>query len=107
MEKHLALPMEWEPERATRSLIERLKLAKRSMREVALARGLGMMLFESSWLAVRLSCLPNFTSQWGPPLWFNMSRNVMWLIYEFIYIDMANISQKNNVKLCIWQPKIK
>ena len=55
--------MEWDPERATRSLIERLNFWKREMREVALALGLGMMLSESSWLAVRLSFLPNFTSQ--------------------------------------------
>jgi hypothetical protein len=27
-----------------------------------------MILLESSWLAVKLSTLPNFTSQSGPPL---------------------------------------
>lgn len=68
MEKHRAWPMEWDPERATRSFMERLNLVKRDIRVVALALGLGMMLSESSWLAVRLSFLPNFTSQKGPPL---------------------------------------
>jgi hypothetical protein len=38
------------------------------MRVVALARGLGMMLSESSWLAVRLSSRPSLTSQKGPPV---------------------------------------
>jgi hypothetical protein len=40
------------------------------MRRLALALGLGMILLASSWLAVKLSSLPNFTSQSGPPLWF-------------------------------------
>jgi hypothetical protein len=68
MEKHRAWPIECDPERATISLTERLNLSKRSMRRLALALGLGMILLESSWLAVKLSTLPNFTSQSGPPL---------------------------------------
>ena len=68
MEKHRPLPMEWDPESATRSLTERLNLLKRFKRRVELALGLGMMLFDSSCLAVRLSFLLSFTFQLGPPL---------------------------------------
>lgn len=68
MEKHRPWPMEWEPERETRSLTDKLYLLKRSMRELALALGLGMIWFESSWLAVKLSSLPNLTVQLGPPV---------------------------------------
>lgn len=69
MEKHRPWPMECDPESATRSLTERLNLAKRSMRKVALALGLGITLSEASWLAVKLSNLPSFTCQSGPPVY--------------------------------------
>lgn len=68
MEKQRPWPMEWVPERATRSLTERLYLPKRSMRRLALDLGLGMISFESSCLAVKLSNLPSLTSQSGPPV---------------------------------------
>ena len=61
------------------------------MRELAFDLGLGMMLFESSWLAVKLSFLPNFTSQDGPPLCLQ-KKNLD--IDEFLPMEGACIKGK-------------
>uniref|UniRef100_A0A7C8ZLU4 Uncharacterized protein n=1 Tax=Opuntia streptacantha TaxID=393608 RepID=A0A7C8ZLU4_OPUST len=80
IEKHRPWPMEWDPDRATMSSTERLNLANSLIREVALDLGLGIMSLESSWLAVKLSSLPNFTSQSGPPLKATASLAAMTMI---------------------------
>ena len=90
IEKHRPWPMEWDPDRATMSSTERLNLANSLIREVALDLGLGIMSFESSWLAVKLSSLPNFTSQSGPPLCNNQYRFTLFKSTSAILIVIRN-----------------
>lgn len=70
-EKQRPSPNEWEPKRETRSVTVRLNRLERLTSVVALDLGLGMMLSESSGLAVNmLSNQSSLTSQSGPTLYY-------------------------------------